>query len=103
MKDDPRYVKFISRMYDFDSDRVEFQEIIPIHKCKEEDWQEFAPPANGVQDQIDLIRDSPKRGMYCIDQPDDFYLQGNQNNAEFQYFEVILVPCKYLIQSLGTR
>ena len=67
MKDDPRYVKFISRMYGYDSDGVEFQEMIPIHKCKEEDWIEFAPPANGVQDQIDLIRDTPKRGMYCID------------------------------------
>ena len=66
IKDDPRYVKFISRMYGF-KDGVEFQKMIPIHKCKEEDWQEFADPANGVQDQINLIRDSPNRGMYCID------------------------------------
>ena len=49
IKDDPRYIKLISRMYGF-KDGVEFQEMIPIHKCKEEDWQEFADPANGVKD-----------------------------------------------------
>ena len=75
--------------------------MIPIHKCKEEDWQEFADAANGVQDQIDLIRDSPKRGMYCVDWPKDFFLMGNENNKEFQYFEVIMVPCNYLHTEFG--
>ena len=39
--------------------------------------------------------------MYCIDQPDDFFLLGNENNAEFQYFEVIMVPCNYLHTEFG--
>ena len=101
IKDNPKYVKIISRMYGFNEDGVEFQEMIPIHKCKEEDWQEFADPANGMRDQIDGIRDNSKRGMYCIDQPDDFYLLGNENNAVFQYFEVIMVPCNYLHTEFG--
>ena len=100
IKDDPKYVKFISRILG-SKDGVGWQKMIPIHKCKEEDWKEFSDPARGVQDQIDRIRDNPKRGMYCIDQPDDFFLQGNENNAKFQYFEMIMVPCNYLHTEFG--
>ena len=40
IRDDPRYVKYIVRIYGKRED-IEYQEMIPFHKCTEEDWQQF--------------------------------------------------------------
>ena len=39
-KDDPRYVKYIVRIFG-KKDGVEYQEMIPFHKCEEKDWEKF--------------------------------------------------------------
>ena len=37
LRDDPRYVKYIVRIYGKKND-TEYQEMIPFHKCTDEDW-----------------------------------------------------------------
>ena len=48
-RDDPRYVKYIVRIFG-KKDGVEYQEIIPFHKCTEQDWEQFLEPAKGMED-----------------------------------------------------
>ena len=43
LKDDPRYVKYLVRMYGKKEGRF-FERIIPYHKCEESDWDKFPPP-----------------------------------------------------------
>ena len=49
VRDDPRYVKYIVRIFGI-KNGVEYQEMIPFHKCTEEDWDQFVEPAKGMED-----------------------------------------------------
>ena len=40
VKDDPRYVKYLVRTFG-KKDGKEFEQILPYHKCIEEDWDTF--------------------------------------------------------------
>lgn len=82
IRDDHRYVKYIVRTFGKRKD-VKYQEMIPFHKCTEEDWHKFFKPANGVEDQISLIRNNPKRGMYCLDDYENYLIYGNEKNSEY--------------------
>ena len=42
LKNDPRFVKWIFRLYG-KKDNVEFERILPYHECTEEDYTEFYP------------------------------------------------------------
>ena len=95
MKADPKYVKYIVRIYGL-RNGIEFQEMIPFHKCTDDDYNDFLQPLNGVEDQFKLIRDNEKRGMFCIDDYENFKIYGNEKNTDYQRFEIILVPCNYL-------
>ena len=66
IKDDHRYVKYIVRIFG-KRNNVEYQEMIPFHKCTDDDWDKFHEPAKGQEDQISPIKTNPKRGMYCTD------------------------------------
>ena len=44
MKDDKRYVKYLVRIFG-KTKGEEYEKFIPFHKCTEEDWAEFPPPA----------------------------------------------------------
>ena len=95
VRDDPRFVKYIVRIFGKKND-VEYQEIIPFHKCTEDDWDQFLEPAMGMEDQINAVKTNPKRNMYCIDEFENFIIYGNEKNTEYQRIEVVLVPCNYL-------
>ena len=43
LKDDPRYVKNLVRFWG-KKDGVEYEKLLPFHKCTEEDFEQFAPP-----------------------------------------------------------
>ena len=75
--------------------------MIPYHKCTDDDWKDFRAPLKGVEDQFKLIRDNEKRGMFCIDDYDNFRIYGNEKNTYYQRFEIILVPCNYVHTQFG--
>ena len=39
--------------------------------------------------------------MFCLDQTEDFVINGGENNSEFQYVEILMVPCNYLHTEFG--
>ena len=82
VKDDPRYVKYLVRTFG-KKDGKEFEQILPYHKCTEEDWDTFQPPDKGSFDSIVEIRRNPKRGMFCLDKDVDIRIYGNERNENF--------------------
>ena len=75
--------------------------MIPYHKCTEQDWALFSETARGMGDKIAMIRDNPKRGMYCLDETQELEIYGTENNMNYQRVEILFVPCNYLHEELG--
>ena len=100
MKNDPRYVKYLVRVFGI-KEGQEYETFIPYHKCTDSDWAQFRPPATASADSWTTIKDDPKRGFYCLDWTDDILLYGNEKNEDYQRIEVVLTPCNYLHTHLG--
>ena len=66
IKDDPKYVKLLARIV-YITDARDHEKIMSLHKCTDKDWSHFADPAIGMEDQFELIKNHPDRGMYCLD------------------------------------
>ena len=49
IKDDPRYVKLLARIF-YKTDGREHEKVLALHKCTNEDWSEFDEPAKGMED-----------------------------------------------------
>ena len=43
IKDDPRYVKWIARIFGATKDQGTYEKIKEVHKCTEEDYSKFSP------------------------------------------------------------
>ena len=102
MKDDPRYVKYLVRIFG-KKEGKEYEKFIPFHKCTDEDWAEFPPPAQASADSWNDIKSGEKRGMFCLDWTEDILLYGNEKNEEYQRIELVLTPCNYLHTHLGYK
>lgn len=103
LKDDPRYVKYLIRMFG-KKDGKEFERLLPYHKCTDEDWKEFTPPSKAFSDSFSAIKNGDVDGMYCLDWTDDvepILIYGNEKNDEYQRVELVLVPCNYVHTRLG--
>ena len=51
IKDDPKYVKLLARMF-YKKDGVPSEKILSLHKCDKRDWDQFEPAAIGMEDQM---------------------------------------------------
>lgn len=102
IKDDPRYVKLMARMY-YKTDGRAHEKILSLHKCTDKDWSEFDEPARGMQDQLDNIKNDPERGMYCLDKDEmeGREIYGDEKNQNHARVELFLLPCNYLHYGLG--
>ena len=43
LKDDPRYVKYLVRLFGVDGNR-EYEQVLDFHKCTDLDWEQFPSP-----------------------------------------------------------
>ena len=100
MKNDPKYVKYLVRIFG-KKGGVEYETFIPYQKCTEEDWAEFPKPNAASSDSWADIKENPKRGMFCLDWTEDQLLYGNEKNEEYQRIELVITPCNYLHTHLG--
>ena len=66
LKDDPRFVKGLLRLFG-NRDGIGYERLLPYHKCTDEDWQVFAPPAEDSESMFKTYRDNPDRNLFCID------------------------------------
>ena len=80
LKNDPRYVKYLVRIFGI-KDGKEYEKFIPYHKCEEKDWAEFPPASKASSYAIEDIKKDPKRGMFCLDwSAQELLLYGNEKN-----------------------
>ena len=101
MKNDPRYVKYMVRIFGI-KDGEKYQKMIPYHICTDSDWALFPEASFSSVDTIEQIRQNPKRGMYCIDWDQaDIQIYGNENNMNYQNLDIVLVPCQLLLPDIG--
>ena len=83
MKNDPRYVKWIVRMFG-QADGEEYEKIIPHHKCTYEEIAAFSTPDPKDAETVEKFMADPDRGFYCIDYTDpDIYVWGEEVNAGY--------------------
>lgn len=101
-KDDPRYTKWLTRLYGTQGGQ-EFEKVLQYHDCDEKDYAQFYPAASKAESRLEAIRSSEERGLICIDWGEDIELYGEEGNADYQRFEIVLVPCNYLHQELGYK
>ena len=97
---DPRYVKWIVRMY-YKTDVDTYKEdILPVEVCTDEELSTWGDHS-GNQEQYDLrLREGR---LFCIDKNvwDDMYLGGFPSESEYYRFEIIVSPCNYVHGHLG--
>ena len=77
LKDDPRYVKILARLWT-QKNAVKSETILSYHKCTSEDLEEFYPLATKSRKLYNSIQNDPKRGFYCLDWTDDFLIYGDE-------------------------
>ena len=82
---------------------VKSQKFLSLHKCTQKYWDNFAPAARGMEDQLVKIRENPKRGMYCFDQDEmqGLEIYGDEKNENHGKLEILVLPCNYLHTDLG--
>ena len=76
LKNDPRYVKMMARLWT-QKDGAKSERVINYHKCTSEDWKEFYPVDNKNKAFVDQIKNDEKRGFFCLDWTDDLEIYGN--------------------------
>ena len=85
LKDDPRYVKLLSRAVRR-VDNVLSETILSFHKCTSKDWEKFYPIAAKSKALFDKIEQDEDRGFYCLDwssDPDNFILYGSETTQDY--------------------
>ena len=70
LKDDPRFVKWIFRVF-YKKEDVDHEIILPHHKCTEKDYAEFYPIKSAQEKTLNRVKESDKHSFLCIDWDDD--------------------------------
>ena len=65
IKDDPQFVKWIFRIYGRDNGE-EYEELLPYHRCTDEDYKAFNPIVNEKKSLLAGIREDEDRDFLCI-------------------------------------
>ena len=93
---DPRYVKWIVRLYKKHPEGLTEQHL-PFHRCTTEDLAQFYPLARSAKDEFKSLTEDAHRGLFCLDSwPEDMYIGGDFSSADYQSLDFILTPCNYI-------
>ena len=79
--DDPSYVKYIVRKTGI-RNGTEYEELLPFHKCTDDDYAGFYPVAKNSESPLKAIREDPKKSLYCLDDYKDFLIGGDSMSDE---------------------
>ena len=80
LKYDPKYVKWIFRMYG-KKDNKQFEKMLDHHICTDEDYAKFSPINKSSSKLLTAVRESEERGFLCLDwDEEDFILHGRSGD-----------------------
>ena len=75
--DDPDYVKWIVRLK-YGENQISLNKTeLTYHKCTEQDFTEFYPPAKSVENMFELLKS--QKQMLCIDSDQKLLINGFDN------------------------
>ena len=104
LKDDPRYVKTMVRLWGFKNGES-YQQLFPYKKCTAEDFDELAPPTPEAAGLLESYKTSEKRRLYCLDWDkfgDELAIWGTEDiEISYQRLEFVVVPCNYVHTEFG--
>lgn len=99
LKEDPRYVKGFARLYGY-KNGARYEKFLKYHKCTNEDFDSFPPPAPEAEGLLETYKSNPNRNLYCFDWDELGDLLGiwgvTFDEVSYQRFEYVLVPCNYV-------
>ena len=90
IKNDPRYIKWIARMRNFEGGESETP--MPLHECSESDLEKFYPLDKNSQKLYDDLKISGTDLFMCFDMSKELVFMTDWN----QHLEINLVPCNYI-------
>ena len=103
LKNDTRFVKQIARIVT-KLDGVTRERFIDYHRCTTKDLNEFAPPTSDSKALLKSFQTDDDRGLYCLDWDalgDELEIWGVNDDANYQRFEFLLLPCNYVHAEYG--
>ena len=104
IKDDPRYVKYLVRLWG-KKDGVKYERILDYHKCTPGELDLFGEPSRESIAPLQTFKFSEKRHLYCLDwenlDEDEVGVWGVTNDENYQRWEFVLVPCNYIHREFG--
>ena len=72
--------------------------------CTNEELDEFETPVRESEAMIESIKQSEKRGLFCLDYDsigDLSEIWGIEDDENYQRMELILLPCNYVHAEFG--
>lgn len=103
-KDDPAYVKYISRLWG-KRDGVGYEKFIDHHVCSLDELALFENPSSESAAALDNFRKGKNRRLFCLDHDNlnngELSLWGVTNDDNYQRWEFVLVPCNYIHKEFG--
>ena len=104
VKNDPRYVKFMVRVFG-KKDGVPHEKILDYHVCTAEELYLFGDSSReSIAPLNDFIQDE-KKHLYCLDwdqlNESEVSIWGIENDNNYQRWEFALLPCNYVHTQLG--
>ena len=102
-KDDPRYVKWMVRLFG-NQDYKRFERHVPFHICTDEDYDQFFPITPSQEGQMKRFREGGSAKMICIDWDDEevpFDNYGLYSDPNWQRLEYVMLPCNYVHKQAG--
>ena len=103
LKLDSRYVKNLVRFWG-KKGGVEYEKLLPYHKCTADDFDEFAPPQPEAVGMLEAITDSEMRGLFCPDWDvldNEMEIWSIEDDDDYQRIDIVLLPCNYLHFEFG--
>ena len=84
LKIDPKYVKWIFRLYGKE-DGKEYEKILPYRRCTDSDYSEFDEIIPSSKVALEQMKDDEDRGFLCIDWQDEepYKLYGQGKDANY--------------------
>ena len=104
LKSDPAYVKWLVRTVRR-VDGVETEKFLPFHRCRPEEYDDFATPSESAVYTLNKYKMDADRDLLCLDWDDlrdELEVWGYwTDNSSYQRIEFILAPCNYIHDKNG--
>ena len=100
MRNDPRFVKWFGRYYEYEDDHIIYQKSVEISPCTAEDLAKFDTAESGSAKRIEKFM--KEGGLVCLDwKKANISLYGADSDYKHSTIDIIAMPCHVRETQLG--